>query len=250
MTPRAIAPLTRESISAPEHPYTDRDVREDPVCLEFAMAYAATYQGSFGPMRDAQHELLNTGTLSTRTARVVLNCARNDARVQGRLPVPQYAAPAVPWRPASTVTRPALSLVPPLPPRAHEDVRRRYPVEIRRPIKIKTPFAVGRAAKYVHLTVAEHERNEAVWRIKGMERMVRGRAAGFMLLAEDPQRVLVSVSVKTVCRHPSVLHEAELGTVADLERMLTVPRYIEVGPQDRVPAVLCPRCLDLKKEKE
>lgn len=247
MSPRATA-LSRESISAPEHPYTDRDVREDPRCLDFALAYTATYQGSFGPMRDAQTELLDTGMLSTRTARVVLNCARNDYRVQGRLPVPQHAAPAAPQAPPAAPQRPTLALVPPLPPRPQERVLRRYLLDIRRPIKVKAPYVVGRSAQYVHIVDTDSDRSTAVWRIKGttglrIRQSAWRESTEVRLLATEPQREMIAISVKTLCPYPSILHEAELVTFAGMHEVLAKPRHLVLGQPDMLPPVPCPRCL-------
>lgn len=74
---------------APEIRYSDRDVREDESLLNLAVAYVDVYGGDFEPLVAGKRELAQTGTLSTRTARVVLNCMRYDVNVSASLPAPQ-----------------------------------------------------------------------------------------------------------------------------------------------------------------
>lgn len=250
MSPRATMPLSTARISAPEHAYTDVDVRSDPTLRSWAEVYCVHYQGSFAPMREAQAELLNAGALSTRTARIVLNCARNDWRVADRLPIPTYDHPEYPTtrvvehaQPAQE--RPALTLVPPLPdlpPRPEERVLHRHLLDVKMPLRIKAPFVAGRAGQFIHFTVPESPKNQAIWRLEGMGKAKQRYASDRTRLLEDPspKRFLLSISVKTACLHPSILHEAEL--ITDLEQALTTPRLV-VSPKERIPPTLCPRCV-------
>jgi hypothetical protein len=78
-----------DMLSAPEFKYTDRQVREDPELLTWAEGYVRLYGGDFEPLLSAKAEMRSAGRLSTRTARVVLNCARYDQHFTGQLPDPK-----------------------------------------------------------------------------------------------------------------------------------------------------------------
>jgi hypothetical protein len=77
---------------APEVRYSDRDVREDQSLMNLAMAYIDVYGGDFEPLVAAKSEFAAYGSLTTRTARVVLNCMRYDVNVSASLPAPQRPA--------------------------------------------------------------------------------------------------------------------------------------------------------------
>jgi hypothetical protein len=81
--------FSNDPLDAPEFKYTDRHVREDVDLRAFAEAYTSAYGGSFEPMLNAKRELRALGRLETRTARVVLNCARYDQNLSGQLPDPK-----------------------------------------------------------------------------------------------------------------------------------------------------------------
>ena len=74
---------------APEIPYTDRDVREDPTLIHWAVEYLSKYGGSFEPLVNAQQLLGSGKDLPTNIVRVVLNCMRHDVHVATLLPKPQ-----------------------------------------------------------------------------------------------------------------------------------------------------------------
>lgn len=78
-----------EARFAPELRYTDRDIREDDSLMDLAVAYLNVYGGDFEPLVNAQREMVSSGELSTRTARVVLNCMRYDINVSDSLPEPK-----------------------------------------------------------------------------------------------------------------------------------------------------------------
>lgn len=70
-------------------PYTDRDVRESEKLRELALLYAANYDGTFQPLITAREYLRETGRMSTKTARIVLNCMRHDDGVSKDMPKPK-----------------------------------------------------------------------------------------------------------------------------------------------------------------
>lgn len=81
--------MSADMLDAPEFKYTDRHIREDPDLRTWAEGYAKIYGGSFEPMLNAKRELRQLGRLETRTARVVLNCARYDNNFRDQIPQPK-----------------------------------------------------------------------------------------------------------------------------------------------------------------
>jgi hypothetical protein len=77
--------------AAPEMKYTDRDVREDPMLMELAIAYLIDYTGEFEPLVEAKELFQEYGRLTTPIIRKVLNCMRHDAQVAMKLPEPKYS---------------------------------------------------------------------------------------------------------------------------------------------------------------
>jgi hypothetical protein len=76
-------------VTAPEHRYTDRDVRECPELVAAAEGYLRAYTGEFQFLVDAQRSLVSYGQpLPVAITRGVLNCMRADVRLWGTLPAP------------------------------------------------------------------------------------------------------------------------------------------------------------------
>lgn len=69
--------------------YEDRDVRDDDRLYTLACAYLKEYTGHFDPLVEAKEVLAQDGVISVPMARKVLNCMRHDARLAGKMPVPQ-----------------------------------------------------------------------------------------------------------------------------------------------------------------
>lgn len=150
---------------APDRRYNDRDIEDDPYLVTWAEAYTAQYTGDYAPMVEACREFRQQHGLSPRTARIVMNIARNDSRVRDRLPVP--AAPkeiVLPERDGSVLTP---------RPRAAQQPRRLPPPPVpRRKIRVElaatihTPYIVGTsfATKFVHDARGD---GLAVWELDG-----------------------------------------------------------------------------------
>jgi hypothetical protein len=86
--------------NAPATRYSDRDVRENTEFFDIAQRYLQSYRGSFEYLLDCQRHFTVHGSLTVAMTRGVLNCMRNDPRVAGDLPAPQFW----PDEPEATVT--------------------------------------------------------------------------------------------------------------------------------------------------
>jgi hypothetical protein len=213
-----------DALSSPEFKYTDRHVREDLELREFAEAYVHGYGGSFEPMLNAKRELRSTGRLETRTARVVLNCARYDQNVQSQLPEPKPFT-------LELVKDDKKSKAPfcndPRPHYDHYDYSRGrkescegVPWEITRltfdrKIKVKAPFASARTGKVIHRTAGY---GSVEW-YPPRHKMGPAKFEGFV--------------VKVLCKYPSYIANPLLF----LEEPLELP-----GVDKKGNLVYRPRC--------
>lgn len=82
--------------TAPDIPYTDRNVREDPTLMQWAYEYLRTYGGSFEPLVNAQELLAAEGGLPSHLVRTVLNCMRHDANIAMHMPTPTPYITSIP----------------------------------------------------------------------------------------------------------------------------------------------------------
>jgi hypothetical protein len=73
---------------APEHKYTDADVRGEPDLVELAKEYLENYFGDFDPLVEAQEYHLRGLEMPTAVVRKVLNCMRHDTEWAHVLPRP------------------------------------------------------------------------------------------------------------------------------------------------------------------
>jgi hypothetical protein len=85
-------------MAAPEHKYSDRDVRADPDLAELAYEYLDAYTGDFEPLVRAQEVLTGSRLLTTSQIRVVLNCMRHDWNIADQLPQPMAKVIEMPQR--------------------------------------------------------------------------------------------------------------------------------------------------------
>lgn len=85
-------------MAAPEHKYSDRDVRENPDLAEMAYEYLDTYGGEYEPLVRAQEVLRDGRYLTTSQTRVVLNCMRHDWNIADQLPQPMAKVIEMPQR--------------------------------------------------------------------------------------------------------------------------------------------------------
>ena len=198
---------------APEHKYTDRDVREDASLTELAIEYLKNYGGDFEPILNAQSALNLHGEINTVLTRVVLNCMRYDTNVSAMLPVPEhaYVQPVVRrLKSVSSYANPKDAKCNNAEPHcAHsfEGKKNLYihcigvPWEINRPrlwggkTTFKSPFIMSRTGKKVHRVVPVHEKNLVMWHNKDIHSP--GPATCF-----DWQ-------VKLLCRYPSVVRKGQ-----------------------------------------
>lgn len=167
-----------EAYGAPELRYTDRNVREDSDLRDLAEAYVKVYGGEFEPLVAAKNELMSTGRLETRTARIVLNCMRYDVNVSASLPAPQPPSLVLPKKRSRMVDpepqqclnteshsahwwRPGGEKLHELHPKTDSVFCEGVPWAINRtsynlPAKVKKPFVHGRGAtSLIHRTSGE-----------------------------------------------------------------------------------------------
>jgi len=85
-------------MAAPEHKYSDRDVRENPDLTEMAYDYLDSYGGEYEPLVRAQDVLADGRYLTTSQTRVVLNCMRHDWNIADQLPQPMAKVIDMPVR--------------------------------------------------------------------------------------------------------------------------------------------------------
>jgi hypothetical protein len=93
-------------MTAPEHKYSDRDVRADPDLAELAYEYLDAYTGDFEPLIRAQEVLADSRLLTTSQIRVVLNCMRHDWNIADQLPHPMAKVIEMPQRDNEVVVIP------------------------------------------------------------------------------------------------------------------------------------------------
>lgn len=197
----------RESLEAPEYRFTDRDVREDPSLRTLAEGYVAGYGGDYAPLLDAKREQARDGRLSTRTARVVLNCMRYDFKVSALLdPGVRRAVPQLSVVRDDGIAAELPECQDPRPHAAHYETRgKRYtrcegvPWPINRAwfqttARIKARYAAAAQSAIYHLTSGK---GEVLWEPPG-----RGHEPG--------PAVLRRLYVDLVCKFPSVLADPML----------------------------------------
>lgn len=211
-----------DALSAPEFKYTDRQVREDVDLRVWAEAYTSAYGGSFEPLLSARRELRATGRLETRTARVVLNCARYDQNFQDQMPDPK---PPVLELVKTEFRKKSLPFCSdPRPHDPHTSWRvgkpqncRGVPFEINRVkfqtwIEIKAEFATARTGAVIH-------------RATGIAWQWWNPPAHTMGPAERGDLI-----VKTVCMYPSKL----CNPILFLEEPIDLPNPQKKGPEFKV----------------
>lgn len=189
-----------ERLDAPEFKYTDRHVREDPDLRTWAEGYVRLYGGDFEPLLNAKRELFRADRLETRTARVVLNCARYDQNFAHQLPLPKS--------PSLELVKTVQTLGPfcddPRPHRQHSEIVNAgrksklltcpgVPWEINRSIfwtdvKVKAEFCAATSSNIYHRATGEGWRE---WHPP---------------MHEMGPAVAVDLVVDLVCLYPSKLH--------------------------------------------
>lgn len=191
---------------APDRRYSDRDIEDDPYLTTWAEAYAAQYTGDYAPMVEACREFRQQHGLSPRTARIVLNIARNDSRVRDRLPVP--AAPkeiVLPERDGSTPTpRPRVTQPPRRPIAVVSEPS--TPVRIWLGARIVSPYmtGIGKSAKLIHLSNTR-QFARARWDLdRELQKFGRdGSWSSHVHLRDKPAlRHLVGIEAASICNTP------------------------------------------------
>lgn len=192
-----------DPLNAPEFAYTDRHVREDPDLRTWAEGYVRIYGGGFEPLVNAKREFWRESRLSTRTARVVLNCARYDQNFADQMPTPKP--------PTLELVKTVATLGPfcddPRPHNRHSEWRERknggpqicegVPWEINRDhfwtnAKIRTGFAAASGSSIYHRTSG------------------KGWQLWFPPMHEMGPASREDLSVDLVCLYPSVIRNPML----------------------------------------
>lgn len=131
--------------------YTDLDLQIDPSLIVFAIEYAKGYIGDWDVMRSARDRVLQEGSLPVSVARLVLNCARTDPRVnQDALPAGRagtFTGAFPPDLPPGTYEVTGLFDDPPsvrVAPKPSERPQRRLRVVPDEPEELYREFATGR----------------------------------------------------------------------------------------------------------
>lgn len=206
--------------------YTDRQVREDPELMAFAIGYAQDYEGDFDFLLEAKSYALANDSLPVGVARGVLNCARHDLRVAADLPEPTY--PTDPPSQASITDIRSRRRKAKKRSQQCEDSRPHYPhywysgdepwrnecagvpwainrsESVITEARIKAPFALAKGGSLLH-TVSH---GWFVWQPK----------------YHDWGFVSVKLVVKLVCKYPSILRDPFLIESESIEGLFGVRR--------------------------
>lgn len=213
--------------------YTDRQVREDPELLAFAVGYAKDYEGDFDFLLEAKSYALFNDSLPIGVARGVLNCARHDLRVAATLPEPKYAIEE------ARVT----------------DIRTRQP---RRKQKLKQcgdgrehhehhwydteqktvtflcegiPYAINRTESFLATTDIR-----APYCVAKSGRLLHTVDHGLFIWYPYPHKwgfYAIKLQVKLVCKYPSILRDPDLVTEEKAEELLRLGMFTK-----------CPHCTE------
>lgn len=230
--------------TAPEIPYTDRDVREDPMLADLAVEYLHQYGGSYEPLVNAQQMLRSDGSLTTQITRVVLNCMRHDTNVARELPPPKRYLMSVPnvaelasrqgrrnsqdiiiVRCSNTKPHSVHYVNPTNKCNGIPHLINRHPTEMR--VTVKTPYARARTGKLWHHVDTSRNASYAMWYPPSHEYGWPDRHA----YAEN----IADLYVKTICKYPSILKNPILMKTApsrDAEEHLLL-------------VTECPWCVDM-----
>lgn len=216
--------------AAPETKYTDRDVRESPDLAEMAVEYVEQYGGEFEYLIDMKMRLAQGYDLTTPMIRGILNCMRHDPRITGLpAPLPPEEGVVVELRPAKRKKRKSHvwdreNPVPCNEIKSHDAHTWRpdgehyewcngVPWAINRlssiylPAQVKLPFVVARSGKLIHrVGPTDH------W----VEWWPNRHEWGFNRILQP------ELTVKLVCKYPSVLRQPLLLTAERAEQIIEV----------------------------